>query len=478
MSKKKKNVITLLVLLVVFVAVIGSYVFFSEYLLKQEETPTENTKPKLSVLDNIPEESITSLELLENGKASWLLTKNEGEWCLNNDEKISVDDAIVTSLIHVLNGDCVTNSVEKGAALSEYGLDSPSLTIRIKTNQKEYRYDLGNKSPVADMGYYALVSSHPDKIYCFSSDFYDAFHISYLNFITLESLPTIEAENMTYIMVDNKEGIDFEAEVPKAVDRVDKNSEWNITAPYEKPFATSSINWNTTLSYFTELYFSKLVDYQCEDLEKYGLADPTSVITIKFKSEAKVNTLSLCVGSATEDGYYYVTKKGEKNVYCIPKATIEQITQLNPFTSMNHCIYTTFASELEGYDVTFDGITLKMKREDDETVKDESENADIWWINGKKVSAEDEYDFLMPYSAAFLLEFSEEADDSIKPESNEPVLTFVYHEGNRDVTVKYLPYDNSQFYRVDKNGMDYFLVDKQAVDDVIAQYREIQKFAE
>ncbi len=49
-------------------------------------------------------------------------------------------------------------------------------------------------------------------------------------------------------------------------------------------------------------------------------------------------------------------------------------------------------------------------------------------------------------------------------------MTIVFHEEKRDVTVRYLPYDGTNFYRVDKDGMDYFLVDKRSVDDVVTAF--------
>ena len=54
----------------------------------------------------------------------------------------------------------------------------------------------------------------------------------------------------------------------------------------------------------------------------------------------------------------------------------------------------------------------------------------------------------------------------------------VYHEANRDVTVTYRPYDGTNFYRVDKNGMDYFLVDKLSVDAVIEAFKTLPDVVE
>ena len=49
----------------------------------------------------------------------------------------------------------------------------------------------------------------------------------------------------------------------------------------------------------------------------------------------------------------------------------------------------------------------------------------------------------------------------------------VYHEENQDVTIRYLPYDGTNFYRVDKNGEMLFLTDKRAVDDTAKAFVEM-----
>ena len=160
-------------------------------------------------------------------------------------------------------------------------------------------------------------------------------------------------------------------------------------------------------------------------------------------------------------------------------------------------MYSVLATSIDGYDVTYGNTTLKVTRQAIEEKSDSSptatpdgetgtavENAanknqkNIWTLNGKTIDEKDENDFLTPYSTAYLLEYSEKAEgDNVKPKSNKPVLTIVYHEEKRDVTVKYLPYDGTNFYRVDKNGMDYFLVDKLQVDDIIEKFKGIEKLA-
>ena len=312
---------------------------------------------------------------------------------------------------------------------------------------------------------------------------------------------------------------------------MDFYSNWNITAPYAKPLATSQSEWSTVLGYFTSLAYEEMVEYDSRNLQKYGLKNPQAVISVNYYQAKKGYTpsatatpdanalgnsssessyvipenkrdyksLHLYVGKKTGDSYY-VCEQGKKNVYKMSAGTVENITGLDAYTNMDHCVYSVLATSIKGYDVTYGDTTLKVTRKS--VPKDDSESAatpeatptatengtavgnatdssqkNIWTLNGKKISDDDERDFLSPYSLAYLLEYSGKAEDNVKPKSEEPVLTIVYHEDKRDVTVKYLPYDGINFYRVEKNGMDYFLVDKLSVDDVIEKFKGIEKFA-
>ena len=135
---------------------------------------------------------------------------------------------------------------------------------------------------------------------------------------------------------------------------------------------------------------------------------------------------------------------------------------------MDHCVYSTLATDITGYDVTIGKKKISVSHT---TEQDEGGNQkNVWTLNGTRVPDSKEEEFLTPYSKQYLLEFTSAAKDSVKPDSKEPIMTIVFHEEKRDVTVRYLPYDGTNFYRVDKDGMDYFLVDKRSVDDVAAAF--------
>ena len=533
MSSKKKNLITLAALSAVLVACLLLY-FFMPALNKSEETEGEDDSTGITV-DTITADTIDSISFEKDGETIWSLAHKKDNWKFTDDNSIPLNEEKVTAITDALNPVTAMQKIEEfSGSLESFGLVSPSMTLTVKaTDGREYVYQIGTKVPKEGMGYYCI-SNTEDVIFCLDETLVSSIDITRNSMIEMETLPSMEKDYMTYIKVDNRKGKDFEAKRVSDEEKVDFYSNWNITKPYAKPLATSATEWPTTLGYFDALTYTELAEYGAAKKKTYGLDEPSSVITIKYyeakegytptatatpstvvsgnssggtgyiipEDKRDYKALVLCIGDKTEDSYY-VCKKGSDNVYKMNSDVVENMTKLDAYTSMDHCVYSVLATSIKGYDVTYGNTTMQVTRTsvgekkdaDDTTASTEttttSENAgnaventaggnqkNIWKLNGKKISDEDEEDFLTPYSTAYLLEYSEKADDAEMTEkSREPVLTIVYHEEKRDVTVKYLPYDGTNFYRVDKNGMDYFLVDKLLVDDIIEEFKGIERLA-
>ena len=524
MSSKKKNMITLVVLSILLVICLLLYFFLPK---GQGNDTGDKSDTETIKVDTITADKIQSMSFEKNGKKVWSLTHKKDNWKFAEDDSIPVNTEKITAITDLLNPLEATKTIDSAENVADYGLAMPTMTLTVTaTDGREYQYQIGTKVPKEDMGYY-VKSNAGKQIYCVK-DLIDSIDIERNLLIQMDSLPEIKTDYMTYIQVDNRKGKDFEAKKVSDKEKVDFYSNWNITKPYDKPLATSSMDWTTTLGYFNALSYTQLVDYDTKTLAKYGLDNPSSVITVKYyeaedgytptvtatpsstttgnssseksyvipESKRVYKTLKLCVGDKTKGGYY-VCEYGKKNVYKMDIEVIENMTKLDAYKSMDHCVYSVLATSIDGYDVTYGNTTLKVTRQAIEEKSDSSptatpdgetgtavENAanknqkNIWTLNGKTIDEKDENDFLTPYSTAYLLEYSEKAEgDNVKPKSNKPVLTIVYHEEKRDVTVKYLPYDGTNFYRVDKNGMDYFLVDKLQVDDIIEKFKGIEKLA-
>lgn len=501
-----KKVLTLLILCLLLAGGILLYVFMPQNETNTEETETAEETDDSITVDQISEDDITAVEVKKDKEVVCSLQKKGKNWKNTADKKLPIDSEQVSSMLACLNPVEASKELKTSDGTeTEYGLDKPAMTIKVTAGGATYEYLIGDTVPV-EGGYYAKKNG-TDTIYCLSEELYQAFDVEINTLVKMEELPEMETDYMTYISVENKKGDSFEAKAVSKKEQVDSYTNWNITKPYAKPLAASTQNWNTALGYFNALSFEELVDYNSDNLKKYGLSSPSSVITVTYyeakegytptqtqepsdtgtseqsyvipENKREYHTLTLLIGKKTGD-FYYVCEKNSANVYTMSEDVVNNMIAIDAYDCMDHCVYSTLATVLDGYEVTYGDTTLKITRTPDEEEKDTdsgSVNNNIWKLNGKVIADEDEEAFLTPYSSAYLLEFTAKAKDSVKPKSTKPVLSFVYHETDRDVKVEYLPYDGTNFYRVNKDGMDYFLVDKMAVDTVIERFKGIEKYA-
>lgn len=506
MSRKTRNLLTISGLCVLLAACLALYFFIPKGEEKDNGTASGDVTASAGdaaeiTVDTIESDTIEQLEVKKKGKTSYVLVKKGNEWKLSGQEDIPLDETKVTALFSCLNPVKATKTLEKTVdAISEYGLENPAYTVIVTAGGKKYQYDLGISVPV-EGGYYGMSSSNSNSIYCFAENLVSDLDIKTNTLVVRDELPQMEQDRMVYLHVDNKKGSDFEAAVVDEKERVDSYSRWNITKPYEKPLATSTKDWSSILGYFDSLTFGNLVEYGAEKLDKYGLSSPSANITIRYfeatkdykpkedtaqsdsdenevpEKYRKYHTVKLCIGNKKGESYY-ACQEGSRNVYLMNGDVVENMIKLNVYTAMDHCVYATLATKIKGYDVKYGDTTLSVTRTPVEGSEDSSKEKNIWTLNGKQVPDEKESDFLMPYSNAYLLEYTERAEDSVKPKGKKPVLTMIYHEEKRDVTVTYYPYDGTNFYRVDRDGMNYFLVDKRSVDDVIKGFKGIEKIAD
>lgn len=503
MSKGKKKAFTLIGLCVLMVAAICLYLFIPKG--EDGEGDGDASSEMVNVV-RIDTDKITSVHVTKEDGDEISLTKDGDSWKLTELPDAPVDSDAVEGLFTSLNPVTASKEIEAGeSGLSEYGLDKPQMTVQIATSDgAEYELKFGGTVPVTG-GNYGL-SAGSDKIYTFREALFNAFYIERNTLISKEEVASIDSDYLTDISVKSGSKYTFKAKVVPDDQRVDAYTNWIISEPYEKPLAGSCTDdWNTLQGFFTSVSFEELEEYGCSDMGKYGLDQPSSVIGVKYfevkdgyeipdETDGEDSSLvgkntnkapvvpkkyrdnkgyELYIGSKNSEGDYYVRLKDSNNVYTMSAEDVENMTGVDAYTYMDHSVYSTLATDINGYEITLGASGKKITVTHSTEKGDEDKDLNVWTLNGKRVSDENEEAFLTPYSKAYLLEFTSEAKDSVKPADNKPVLTAVYHEEGRDVTVTYYPYDGTNFYRVDKDGMNYFLVDKLAVDSVIESFESL-----
>lgn len=495
MSKGKKHLLTIVISFLVLGGLIAAYMW-----IPQSEKEAEEEKAKSFEVVAIDTEQITELNATCEGKEDLSLKKEKDEWKLTDIPEATLNAEEVEKVLKAFTKVEANKELEKGDNLSEYGLDQPTMKIEVKTSKgDDFLFELGAKVPVSGGNYGLLGESK--KIYAFTSDLYQAFDIKKTSLIQMEEIADFGTDYLTSIQVKTEGKKTFEAKVVSEKEQVDAYTDWNITAPLKKPLAGSNTDsWKTMQGFFSSISFESMEEYQCKDFSKYGLDKSKDTVEVHFftvdpnydgsenrSSERKTSAATtivsqkniipekyrrnqkytLTVGKKTKDGNYYVRLNDSKNVYVLAATATENMMGVSPYSYMDSCVYATMAADIDGYDVSFGKKKLSVTHD---TKKDGDEEKDIWTLNGQSVPEDGVEKLLLPYSKAFLLEYTSQAKEDVKPASKKPVLKIVYHEPIRDVTVIYYPYDGTNFYRVDKDGMNYFLVDKKSVDAVVAAF--------
>lgn len=148
----------LLISAVVLLALVGG-LYWSNHR-KPPEPAKSDTPPKILTLT---EADITKIDLKKKGGTEVLLAKNAaGKWEMSQPEKLPVDQEAASSMVSTLASLSSDRLVEeKGADLSQYGLNAPSLTVDItKKDGKTQQLLIGDDTPTGS-GAFAKLENDP-----------------------------------------------------------------------------------------------------------------------------------------------------------------------------------------------------------------------------------------------------------------------------------------------------------------------------
>jgi hypothetical protein len=252
--------------------------------------------------------------------------------------------------------------------------------------------------------------------------------------------------------------------------------------PYPTKIAADQDALTTLFGNFSNLAFLSCVDYNANDLSKYGLDHPDTVITMKYFEEAaketdttKVNKeYALMVGSTDADGNYYVKLKDSNAVNLLSADTVTKLTDIDPYSNAYHNINLFRMDDLDSVDVSVNNKKYTLSMEKAAETKDTTETTDTtdketvdakYYFNGKLSDQE-------KFNDLYKIIISPETEREIPAEYFEnkseetPYMTLTFHfTAGQKVTIKFIPYDDS-FYVVDTDGVKYFLTDLRKINDI------------
>lgn len=511
-SKKKRNS-TLIILLIVMIAMVGACLWLVNFKDKQAAEKQSEESTEEDVVATVDTDSVESIYFSNENGDMTLVRGDKDVWKNANDDLFPVNQTYVQSMLAGLSSITSSRTMkDETDDLSKFGLDSPSVqvTATLKDGTKT-SIAMGASAPV-NGGYYATINGGSD-IYIISETFYNYFVYSVEQMTTVETIPSITAENITYLKVENKDKPTYEINYDenKPADYA-SSTFWTMKQPYPTELAADPEAVKTLLGNYTAMSFLSCVNYNADDLSLYGLEDPTATISLKYyevftkekessestdstdtteaSSTASTNSTEdestkifhdykLIIGAKDDDGNYYV-KSGDSNaVNTISADVVDKLITIDAYSTVYRYINLVNITEIDKVDVEFNGKTYTLGLEKAEQTKDEStdsteEVAMNYYFNGKQVK---ERDFKDLYQLIISTETEREIPEDYT-ESNAskiPDLTLKFHYINgKTIIVKYLPYNDS-YNVVNREGIEYFLTDLRKINEIIDKVQEFQK---
>lgn len=266
--KKKRGLTAAIIILILLLAV---YFILKNSNLGEEEQSTVETKTVFQVdADDISELTV------EQGENQYTFQKEEDTWIYTGEDGFPLDTDELENKAAAITSVTATTIIEKPENLEDYGLDSPSVKISVKTVDGETEtLEVGNEN-TAVSGCYVTVNGDNSNVYLVDSLVKTSMEFDISDLAQMEEIPSITGSTVKHVNIQGPNGTKQLGE--------DGNSEtgWSFTETDGSVSAAGSSLVQDYMGKFTSLSWSSFVRANAEDLSQYGLENPTKV-TIDYE---------------------------------------------------------------------------------------------------------------------------------------------------------------------------------------------------
>ena len=278
MKNRKK---ALIIAIICLAAAAVLYLLVVKMNQKEANSESDDSDDSL-VISSVDSGQITAISYEKDGK-SLSFRKEDGTWYNAEDKSFPVDQDSLTTMTNALGAVSATRKLDSPEDLSEYGLDSPVLTVRyMASDGKEAEFTVGDTNDAAGGSY--LKISGDDAVYLVASDFADTFNSDIYQLADMESFPTITSDSITDINV--KSG-SHTLEIKN-----DSDGGRIVLENGEEKENCASSSVTQFINTVTGITFKSHVEYNCQDLSKYGLDKPTADISVDYTTAETVTETS------------------------------------------------------------------------------------------------------------------------------------------------------------------------------------------
>lgn len=290
----KNKTVKMVIAVAVLVVCCGAYAGVKTYVAKQEQKESEEETEEKTTVFSASADDIQSLDFMID-KDETTFEKDNDQW-IKKDEKefpvnqTTLDDA--ASSVASIESDRVLSDVED---LEEYGLDTPSNTLKIVTkdsgdDSSEDSADDSAKTVTTTLyvgdensstsQYYVYKDDDKTTVYMVDASSIEPFTKDLYDYAQGEDFPAISnTDDINKIYVSGENSYELV--------KNDDNSLWTIQGAGDEKEKTDSATVSSLVSSFGSMAYNSFVNYKCDDKSEYGLDDPYAVITVDYQEEVE-----------------------------------------------------------------------------------------------------------------------------------------------------------------------------------------------
>ena len=270
---------TKLVSAVVVLAVLGGvYVGLNTYVTKEESTESSSEEESKTEVYSVKTDDIKSLEFIIDKKDT-VFEKKDDSWVKKDETAFPVNQTTLDSAASALEKVEADRVLENVDDLTEYGLDSPSNSVTVTTDDGTTKFNIGDENTSTNQ-YYIVKDDEDSTVYVVSSSTVTPFMNSLYDYAQGEDFPTINSSTVKKVQVSQDEDSYI----------LEENSDgatWDVsTDGSDKETADTTAAGNVT-SGLGSLAYDQFTDYNAEDRSRYGLDKPYATITVDYQEEVE-----------------------------------------------------------------------------------------------------------------------------------------------------------------------------------------------
>ena len=511
-----KNKTVKMVLAVVVLGVCcGAYAGVKTYVAHQEQKESEEDSEESTTVFTASTDNIKSLDFMVDDTET-TFEKDDDSWVKKDETDFPVNQTTLdsaASAIASVDSDRVLEDVDD---LSEYGLDSPSNTIKIVTKSDEEDGDditttlyVGDENSSTSQ-YYVRKDDDEKTVYLIDSSCVEPFTKSLNDYAQMDDFPAISnTDTITKISVDG----DNSYELSKDED----TSTWSVKGSEDEEKADSA-TVSSLVSSFGSMAYSSLADYKCDDKSKYGLDKPYATITVDYQEEvadddtqdnttapseaadedassaeensddAKQDTesddedsseeetkmadkqLTILVGNETDDSSRYVMVNDSNEVYTMSTDTLSALTDKSEEDFWDMTVSYVSLNSLGSLKVNYQGSDYKVNVSRETSTDDDGNDTETvtYKLNGSDL---DETTFTTFYNKLINMTAQKRLTDKYEPDGDaELTATFTEEDGDTQ-EVAYYSYDTNYYAAVVDNKV--YLVNKMNVKELFTAFESV-----